>query len=97
MERIFASCLYHKESYQTDPAEEILGDLKMRYKLIARERPDNYLSGSWAGSIGAMKTVVPDGVPAAMEYIFPIGNESVDCLIIGKRDVAIVETKGWRK
>ena len=40
--------------------------------------------------------VVPDRVPVAMEYIFPVGNERVDYLLIGKRDVVIVETKGWR-
>jgi hypothetical protein len=43
-----------------------------------------------------MKMVVPDRVPVAMEYIFPVGNVRVDYLLIGKTDVVIVETKGWR-
>ncbi|MEM0157359.1 MAG: DNA/RNA helicase domain-containing protein [Thermoplasmataceae archaeon] len=97
MEHAFSSCLYYTESFQTDPTGDILGDLNRSYERITRERPDNYLRGSWTGSINAMKAVIPDGVPVAMEYIFPIGNERVDFLVIGKRDVAIVETKGWRK
>lgn len=96
MEDSFSNCLYYTESFQTDPTEDILGRLNMNYERMARERPDAYLRGSWAGSLNAMKMVVPDGVPVAMEYIFPVGNERVDYLVIGKKDVVIVETKGWR-
>ena len=96
MEDSFSSCLYYTESFQTDPTEDILGRLNRNYERMVRERPDAYLRGSWAGSLNAMKMVVPDGIPVAMEYIFPVGNERVDYLVIGKKDVVIVETKGWR-
>lgn len=97
MEDAFSSCLYYTENFQTDPPEDIVGRLSRNYERMARERPDPYLRGSWTGSLNAMKMVVPDGVPVAMEYVFPMGNERVDYLVVGKKDVVIVETKGWRK
>ena len=67
MEDSFSSCLYYTESFQTDPTEDILGRLNRNYERMVRERPDAYLRGSWAGSLNAMKMVVPDGIPVAME------------------------------
>ncbi|MCL4340738.1 MAG: DUF2075 domain-containing protein [Candidatus Thermoplasmatota archaeon] len=90
------NCLYLTDTFRTDTVEDIVSSLSTNYSSLMRERPDSMLTGSWIGSIKAMKSVIPDGVPTVMEYIFPIGRERLDYMVIGKKDILLIETKGWR-
>jgi len=75
----------------------LLDQITKNYFRIFLQRPPTSLTGSWSGSIDVLKRTVGDGIPVIMEYIFPIGLERVDFIIVGSGRALLIEMKGWKK
>jgi DUF2075 family protein len=83
--------------FSSTDKEILLDQITKNYFRIFLQRPQPELTGSWAGSIDVLKKTIGDGIPVIMEYIFPIGLERVDFIVVGSGRALLIEMKGWKK
>ncbi len=83
--------------FSSTDKKELLEQITENYYRIFSQRPTISLSQSWSGSIDILKKSVADGIPVIIEYIFPIGLERVDFILVGSGRALLIEMKGWKE
>ena len=91
-----SSYLLKTQSFNSTPLGLIVNDLNSNFSKFFKKSPEIELRNSWTKSVKILKEHIPDGIPVLMEYVFPMGMQRVDLLIIGHKNAHVIEVKGWR-
>ncbi len=89
--------LYYTTTLQDESPRFVANELSQSYHLRIGGQPDISLYNSWEKSIELLKGYVHNGLPILIEYVFPIGMQRADFVIIGHNRAHVVEIKGWNK
>ncbi|MCL5437640.1 MAG: DUF2075 domain-containing protein [Candidatus Thermoplasmatota archaeon] len=87
--------LYETNSFPSAKKDEILETLSRNYRDHFGTTPRIEETNSWKASLDFLAGTIPSSVPVIMEYIFPLGLQRADLILLGHRIAHVVEIKGW--